>query len=136
MSPLGRRRRPIVRRRRVVRRTRRRIWRRTRRIIRGAFIIIAIADSTSEIKLRKSDVERIENELGKPIEDLSENEIKKAMINLNIDDEELTDDDERAIDKLADEDDSSNAGKSNFCSQCGAKIKTDSNFCSNCGKEL
>ena len=137
MSPLGRRRRPIVRRtRRIVRRTTRRVWRRTRRIIRGPLVILALAGSTSAVKVRKDDIERIENELGKPIEDLSEKDIKKAMKNLGITSIELTDDDEGVIDGISDDEDSSSNKQSNFCSHCGAKANPGSKFCAGCGKEL
>ena len=131
MSPLGRR-----RRRRVIRRTRRRVWRRTRRLIRGPFVILAIAGSTAGKKVHKDDIERIESELGKPIEELSEKEIKKAMKNMGIKNIELTDDDEQELDGISEIDEIDSSGESNFCSQCGAKVKSDSNFCSSCGKEL
>ena len=136
MSPLGRRRRPLARRtRRVVRRTRRRVWRRTRRIVRGSFVILALAGATAGVKVHKDDIERIENETGKSIEDLSEKDIKKAMKKLKIKSIELTDDDEGELDGISD-DDVPSKGTSKFCSHCGEKIKSDSNFCAKCGKEL
>ena len=137
MSPLGRRRRPIARRRRrVIRRTTRRVWRRTRRIIRGPFVLLALAGATTGVKVHKDDVEKIENELGKPIEELSEKDIKKTMKKLGIKSIELTDDDEQELDNMSEIDEIDNSGQSNFCSKCGAKVKPDSNFCSSCGKEL
>jgi len=99
-------------------------------------VILALAGTTAGVKVHKDDIERIENELGKPIEDLSEKDIKKAMKKLGIKSIELTDDDEQELDGISDDEDTSTKKSSNFCSHCGAKASPGSNFCAGCGKEL
>lgn len=70
----------------VARRQRRRRRRRRRRIILVGGLI-----ALGAYKLSKKDVERVEEHTGKKAEDLSDEELEKAMDDLNIPKEEMTD---------------------------------------------
>jgi hypothetical protein len=91
-------RRPLIRRavRRGVRRqTRRVIRRRLRRIRRGAATLLLLGSAA--VKLRQDDVARIEAATGRPVEDLSEEDLSAAMKNQGIQKLELDDADRDAI---------------------------------------
>jgi hypothetical protein len=139
MSPrpgrIGRRiARPAVRAsvRRHARRVRRRIWRRTRRLIFGTYALLLIGGTYSVVKLRNQEIDRIEQETNKNVEDLTEEELKAAMKRLGIQKLELTPEDDAKIDNL-DEDQSDSV---KYCSYCGAEVDFKANFCKECGKKI
>lgn len=86
-------------RRRRVRRVRRRT--RRRRILVGGAVVLMIGGAYSSYKLSKQDVGQIEEHTGKSAEDLTEEELEKAMNDLGIQDQELTAEDEAAIEAEA-----------------------------------
>ena len=65
-------------------------------MVTGAVILMAGAAYTS-YKLSKQDVEKIEQHTGKQADELSEQELEAAMDELEIQDQELTAEDEAAI---------------------------------------
>ncbi|MFX1453119.1 MAG: hypothetical protein ACFFCM_19950, partial [Promethearchaeota archaeon] len=108
MSPrFGPMRRRIVRRairrpiRRSISRARRILWRTTRRLILGTSVLLMIGGSYAVYKLTKNDIERIEQNTGKSAENLTEEELKTSMKNLGIQKMEITAEDERHIERIA-----------------------------------
>ena len=90
---LGRR---IRRGRRRVRRSRRRVRRHFRRVRRGAYWLFAPVAGASW-RLHRRHVIIIEREAGKPIDELSEEELEKLLEKLGIEKEDLEDEDEEAL---------------------------------------
>ena len=90
-------------RRRRTRRTVRRVRRRTRRrrIIVGGAAVMMIGSSYSSYKVSQQEVQQIEQHTGKSAEDLTEEEFEGAMDDLGIQDQELTPEDEAAIEAEA-----------------------------------
>lgn len=86
-------------RRRSVRRVRRRT--RRRRIIVGGAVVLMVGGAYTSYKLSKQDAQQIEQHTGKPPEDLTEQEFEAAMDELGIQDQELTPEDEAAIEAEA-----------------------------------
>ncbi len=60
-----------------------------------------VGGAYSSYKLSKQDAQQIEQHTGKPPEDLTEQEFEAAMDELGIQDQELTPDDEAAIEAEA-----------------------------------
>ena len=60
-------------------------------------MVLMIGGAYSSYKLSQQDVQQIEQHTGKSAEDLSEQEIEAAMDDLGIQDQELTTEDEAAI---------------------------------------
>jgi hypothetical protein len=79
----------------VRRRTRR------RRIIVGGAVVLMVGGAYTSYKLSKQDAQQIEQHTGKPPEDLTEQEFEAAMDELGIQDQELTPEDEAAIEAEA-----------------------------------
>lgn len=117
--------------RRHVRRVRRRMWRRTRRLLFGSYALLLIGGSYSIVKVRPQEVDMIEKETNKDIEDLSEDEIKAAMQRLGIQKLELTTEDEAKLDSLNDDSDSVM-----YCSYCGAQVDPKASYCTDCGRKI
>jgi hypothetical protein len=92
-----------------------------------------IGGSYAVYKLTQHDIERIEQETGKPAENLTEEELKNAMRNLNIRKMELTPDDAIQIEHAANET-ATEAKK--FCLYCGAQLGSKANYCTNCGQKV
>ncbi|MFX0168594.1 MAG: zinc-ribbon domain-containing protein [Candidatus Hodarchaeota archaeon] len=135
---LLRRRRFIRPRRRFLRRhlrRRRRIARRTfRRIVIGSTILLALAGTTTAVKLHRRDVERIQDETGKAPEEMTEEELTKAMKQMGIRSMELTPDEKLRVEReSAMPPKSLQGGK---CPNCGVPILGDENFCGSCGQPL
>jgi hypothetical protein len=61
-------------------------------------MILLVGGTAAAYKLHKNDVEKIEQQTGRPADDLTEQELKAAMNKLGIKQLELTDEDELAID--------------------------------------
>jgi len=121
-------RRPI---RRNVLRTRRILWRTTKRLIWGTSVLLMIGGSYAVYKLTQHDVERIEQEIGKSAEKMTEEELIKTMRKLDIQKMELTSDDEININNLANE-----METKKFCIFCGAQLNPNANFCPSCGQKI
>lgn len=82
--------------RRAVRRTsRRRRRRRRRRILIGGAVLVA--GGAMVYKLTKKDSEKVEQYTGKPVDELSDEEMQKAMNDLGIQNQELSAEDQAAI---------------------------------------
>ncbi|MFX1474899.1 MAG: hypothetical protein ACFFCO_05385 [Promethearchaeota archaeon] len=94
----------IRRHRRRVRRHRRRVRRHFRRVRRGAYWLFAPPGAVAPWRLHRRHVIIIEREAGKPIDELSEEELDELMEKLGIEKEDLTDEDEEALEE-EDEDD-------------------------------
>ena len=77
--------------RRVKRRTRR------RRLIVGGAAVMMIGGSYTSYKVSQQEAQQIEQHTGKPPEELTEAEFETAMDDLGIQDQELTPEDEAAI---------------------------------------
>jgi hypothetical protein len=86
--------------------------------------------------LYPEEVERIENHTGKPAEDLTEEELKSSMNQLNIKNRDVSDSEYAKINEMNGKsvpDDKTVA----FCSFCGAKLPvSNAKFCSNCGSKI
>jgi len=90
-----------------------------------------IGGSYAVYKLTQHDLERIEQNTGKSAENMTEEELKVAMRNLNIQKMELTPDNEIQINRIANEDETRK-----FCIYCGAKLESNAKFCSECGQKV
>lgn len=80
--------------RRTVRRARRRHIRRMRRrrmLLVGGMVAIAVAGTSTAVKMSQQDAQRIEQHTGMKPEDLSEQQLEQALNDLEIDTDELTD---------------------------------------------
>lgn len=119
--------------RRNVWRARRIIWRTTRRLILGSSVLLMIGGSYAVFKLTQNDVERIEQETGKSAENMTEEELKTAMRNLNIRKMELTSDDAIHIERVANE---TAVETKRFCVYCGAQLNANTKFCPSCGQKV
>lgn len=86
-------------RRRSVRRMRRRT--RRRRILVGGAVVLMIGGAYSSCKLSKQEMQQVEEYTGKPADDLTEEEMEAALDDLDIQDQELTPEDEAAIEAEA-----------------------------------
>ena len=74
-------------------------------------------------KLYQDDVDRIERTSGKPVGDLSENELVAAMKRLGIQKLEVTPEDHR-----------SGTDPARYCIYCGGTLASNAAYCSRCGK--
>lgn len=85
--------------RRTVRRARRRRirMRRRRMMLVGGMVAIAVAGTSSAIKMSQQDAQRIEQHTGMKPEDLTEEQFEQALNDLEIDTDELTDAEVAAI---------------------------------------
>jgi hypothetical protein len=120
--------------RRAVRRTF--VRRRARRWLLGGAILLAIAGTHRAIKLREEDARRLENHYGRPVEELSEQEINSGMQYYNMQPLTIDDDDRKRIYDDDDEQEGfANQGQK-YCINCGAMLKRDSNFCASCGTKI
>lgn len=81
-------------RRRMMRRTARRVFRR-RLIVAGAtlFVVGGVAH-----KLSQKDTEKVEQQAGKPVDQMSEQELQGAMSKAGVQEQEVTPQDESAMD--------------------------------------
>ena len=86
-------------RRRTVRRVRRRT--RRRRIVVGGAVVLMVGGAYSSYKVSEQEAQQIEQHTGKSTDDLTEEEFEAAMDELGIQDQELTPEDEAAIEAEA-----------------------------------
>ncbi|MFW9877816.1 MAG: zinc ribbon domain-containing protein [Candidatus Thorarchaeota archaeon] len=119
---------PISRNLRIVRRI---IWRTTKRLIFGTSVILLIGGSYAIYKIAQSDVQRIEQDSGKPVENMTERELKKAIKEKGIQKLELTPEEEAEINKVGNEPETKR-----FCMYCGAQLDFNAKFCPNCGQKV
>jgi len=61
----------------------------------GLFVMYLFEESGNAIKLHRDDIRKIVDEKGKPIREMSEEELKAAMEELGIESHEVTDDDKK-----------------------------------------
>ncbi|MEX2684532.1 MAG: zinc-ribbon domain-containing protein [Candidatus Sigynarchaeota archaeon] len=118
--------------RRILRRTARRVFR--RRVVVGPAIIFAAAAAGaaagSAVKMSSADVQKVESSTGKPIEELTEEDLKAAMNRLGIKKLELTPDEQKQVA-------SPSQAEGEFeCSECHAVVTATQKFCPGCGAEL
>jgi len=92
-----------------------------------------IGGSYAVYKLTQHDVERIEQETGKNAEDMTEEELKTVMRNLNIRKMELTPDDAIQIERAANE---TTIETKRFCVYCGTQLNANAKFCPSCGQKV
>ena len=77
----------------------------------------------------RNDVQRIEEETGKPANELTEEELVTAMKRLDIKKLELTPQDRKNIAN-------SQLPDTKYCIQCGTKLPSKAVYCSQCGKKV
>jgi hypothetical protein len=122
--------------RREGRRLRRRVRRRmTRRIIVGSSVILCMAGSTAAIKIQQKDAEKIQTSAGKPVDNMTEDEIKTQVKKLGINKIELTPEDQQKVDQF-DEKDGNFEESDSVCPNCGEDVFPDAKFCEKCGQKL
>jgi hypothetical protein len=118
--------------RRIVRRTVRRVYR--RRVMVGPAVVYAAAAggaaSVSPVKMSSADAQKIESIAGKPVEELTEEDLKAAMKRLGIQKIELTAEEQKQVSSPA-------QAEGDFeCSECHAAVTETQKFCPSCGAEL
>ncbi len=87
------------------RRVRRRTRRRTRRLVFGTTAVLMVGGTAAAYKLNQKDIKKVEQHTAKSADDLTEAELIAAMKKLGIQQLELTDEDEAAMDRADAEDD-------------------------------
>jgi hypothetical protein len=96
-----------------------------RRLLRlsiGSFLLYRIAGTDQAVKLRHDDAENIENDAGKSISDMDEEELVETMQRLGIKSISLTDEEKKTV--------------LQSCPYCGHKNLEDARTCENCGASL
>ncbi len=124
--------------RRNVRRQIRRSFmrRRARRWIVGGAVLLAIAGTHRAVKLRDEDAKQLEQHYGRPVEELSEDEINQGMNYYNMQPLTIEEDDRQ---KIYDDDDQAEGFKAQgqkYCIQCGDLLLRDASFCKSCGAQV
>ncbi|MFX0096892.1 MAG: zinc ribbon domain-containing protein [Candidatus Hodarchaeota archaeon] len=98
------------------------VW---RRILIGSMVVVAISGSSKVIKLRSDDLDRIEEEMGKTVEDMTEDELIDAMKKMGIKEQKFTSKDkEKVIEEI------------DFCPNCESSIEPGEEFCPYCGHDF
>jgi len=130
----------IIRRavRRSVRRQIRRSFfrRRARRWLIGGAVLLAIAGTHRAVKLREEDARRLESHYGRPVEELSEEEINQGMQYYNIQPLTIDDDDRQRIYQEDEKEEGLTSQGHKYCMYCGALLEKNANFCSSCGEKV
>jgi hypothetical protein len=80
-------------RRGMMRRTARRVFR--RRLLVGGAVLFAVAGAAH--KMSQKDVQKVEQQAGKPVEQMNEQELQAAMKKAGVQEQQITPDDERAM---------------------------------------
>lgn len=122
-------------RRRALRRNRRFIRRRTRRLLIGGAIILALTGTNKRYKMQKRDAERLEDHYGRPVEELTEEEIIAGMRHLGIERIDLTSEEEARVYDL-DQEEEGMKTTTRYCPNCGKRIEPKDRFCAYCGEQL
>ena len=108
--------RPFLRRRRAP------LARRLFRISAGAAILYRIAGTTKAVKLEREDVSRLESDAKKPVEEMDEEELVKAMERLGIKSISLTEEEKQLVLVV--------------CPYCRHKNEQGITRCENCGASI
>ena len=122
--------------RHAIRSQRRFLRRRTRRLIMGGIILLAIAGTHRALKLRDRDVNQLESYYGRPVENLSEEEIDQGMKNLNIQNMNLDENDKAKIYEMDDQDEGLSSSGQKYCTNCGDILEKGASFCMSCGSKI
>jgi hypothetical protein len=123
--------------RRAVRRnTRRYFRRRTRRLLIGGAILLALRGTHRAVKLQQRDVHRLEDHYGRPVEELSEDEVDQGMQRLGIREMDMDEQDRAKVYQADKDDDDFDTDTMNYCMYCGAVLKQNTNYCPSCGAKL
>ena len=77
-------------------------------------------------KLRREDVRIIERETGKPVKELTEEELVAVMKRKGIQQHEVTREERESI--------VSSRTKARYCMYCGARLASDGGYCPQCGR--
>ncbi|MFX1487387.1 MAG: zinc ribbon domain-containing protein [Promethearchaeota archaeon] len=97
------------------------VW---RRVLIGSMVVVAISGTPKVIKLPFDDLEKVEEEVGKSVEDMTEDELRAGMKKLGIKEHKLTSEDkEKLVEEIK------------FCANCGASIELGDKSCPYCGHE-
>jgi len=108
-------------------------------LFRGA-VLLSLAETAAIIKLNQPDVQRIEAQTGKPVEEMSDDEIKAAIQRLGIKNQKVTLEDQAHVQGSAAPAGPAGAeapeGGQRFCPGCGAPANPGARFCEKCGEEL
>ena len=104
-----------------------------RRLLFGSFVYLAITGSRP-YKLYPEEVERVEQQTGKPAEDLTEDELVSSMNQLNIEKREVSDEEYNRINEQNGKS-ASDAKNTEYCRHCGSKLDGGAKFCSSCGSK-
>jgi rRNA maturation endonuclease Nob1 len=91
----------------------------------GGFMILLYEALT--YKLRREDVPIIERETGKPVQELTEDELVAAMKRKGIQQHEVTPEDRKSIAR--------SRTKARYCIYCGARLASDGGYCPQCGHQ-
>ncbi len=105
-----------------------------RRLLFGSFVYLAITGSRP-YKMYPEEVERVEQHTGKPAEELTEEELKSSMRDLNIENREISDEEHNRINEQNGMS-TSDAKHNAYCKFCGAKLTGPGKFCANCGSKV
>ncbi len=100
----------------------RRIARRLLRLSIGSFLLYRIAGTNQAVKLRREDAATIEDDAGKDISEMDEEELVETMQRLGIKSISLTDEEKKTV--------------LQSCPYCGHKNLDDARTCENCGASL
>ncbi|MFX0090635.1 MAG: zinc ribbon domain-containing protein [Candidatus Hodarchaeota archaeon] len=106
----------------------------TRRLIVGSAVIIVMVNSTNSYKLYQEDIEKIERDCGRSIEDITETELIEAMNRLGIRRLDLSNQEERIVVNAVEKE--SRGIVKAYCTQCGSVIEKETRFCIQCGSAL
>ncbi|MHA1628985.1 MAG: zinc ribbon domain-containing protein [Candidatus Heimdallarchaeota archaeon] len=124
--------------RRNVRRQVRRTFfrRRARRWLIGGAILLAISGTHRAVKLREEDARRLENHYGRPVEELSEDEINRGIHYYNIQPLTIDESDKQRIYEEDEREEGLQSQGHKYCMYCGALLEKDAKFCSSCGEKV
>jgi len=100
----------------------RRIARRLLRLSIGSFLLYRIAGTDQAVKLRHDDASTIEDDAGKSISEMDEDELVETMQRLGIKSISLTDEEKKTV--LL------------HCPYCGHRNLEDARRCENCGASI
>ncbi|MFX0068726.1 MAG: zinc-ribbon domain-containing protein [Candidatus Hodarchaeota archaeon] len=97
------------------------VW---KRVLIGSMVVVAISGSKT-ITLLSEDLDKIEEEIGKTVEDMTEDELRDAMKKMGIKEQELTSEDKTKVKEEIE-----------FCTNCGSSIEPGEESCPYCGHEF
>ncbi len=91
----------------------------------GGFMILLY--ESLAYKLRREDVRNIEHEVGKPVRELTEDELVAAMKRKGIQQHEVTSEDREVMAR--------SWTKARYCRYCGTRLASDGGYCPQCGHQ-